>query len=453
MNSKERMRRAMNHEEPDRVPVMCQLALGHYFLHCESKPSDIWFDSETFARSLIQLQRRYGFDGILVNLPGRPPDWKSRIESYRKEHDREYLRWMAPPDTHVARASRPCVARPSWPCVPGSENSRHVGQESIPEILPAQGYKGETPSPRRAGGLQSDLETVFPPDDNPQTFLSSGGRLPRAGYTSIDLHDPAVQRLPGYVWNTWHVPELWDVAPDADLSDPGAYPRWFTAALEAVQRHAPDVSVHVEVFSPFTHLMELFGYEQALMSLVDVPKLCHEALTIFTRNVLAQVQLYGEHRPDAILVSSAFAGAGFISRTMYREFVIPYENEVFEAIHQAGCKSYVHTCGAIGDRLDLMAQTAADGIDTLDPPPLGTVDLAKAKGEYGRRFFFKGNLDAVNEMLHADEATFEQAVEDRIRIGKPDSGYILSSACSVAPHVKPERLKRLAELAEQLGKY
>jgi hypothetical protein len=393
MNSKERTWLAMNHQEPDRVPVMCQLTLGHYFLHCDAAPSDIWFDSETFAKALIKLQRKYRFDGILVNIPGRPPDWKSRTESCRKDRDGECLRW------------------------------------------------------------KSGLQTVFPPDDNPQTSLSDGGRLPRASYVSVDLHDPATQRLPGYVWNTWHTPELWDINPAADLSEPAAYPRWFTAALEAVQRNASDVSVHVEVFSPFTHLMELFGYEQALMALVDASKLCHEALAMFTRTVLAQVQLYGVHRPDAILVSSAFAGAGFISRQMYREFVMPYEDEVFRAIRQKGCKSYVHTCGAIGDRLDLMAETAVNGIDTLDPPPLGTVDLAQAKAEHGRRFFFKGNLDSVNEMLHADDVTFERAVEDRIRIGKPGSGYILSSACSVAPHVKPERLQRLVELAEQLGKY
>ncbi|MCL5279035.1 MAG: uroporphyrinogen decarboxylase family protein [Planctomycetes bacterium] len=393
MNSKERMSRAMNHREPDRVPVMCQLALGHYFLHCEAAPSDIWFDSQTFAQALIQLQRRYRFDGILVNIPGRPPDWKSRIECHQRNPDGERLRW------------------------------------------------------------KSGLQTMFPPDDNPQTFLSDGGRLPRANYRSVDLHDPAIQRIPGYVWNTWHTPELWDIAPGADLSDPAAYAAWFTAALEVVQRSVSDISVHVEIFSPFTHLMELFGYEQALMALVDVPKLCHEALALFTRNALAQVQLYGAHRPDAILVSSAFAGAGFISRPMYREFVMPYEDEVFRAIRGKGCKSYVHTCGAIGDRLDLMAETAVDGIDTLDPPPLGTVDLSQAKAQYSQRFFFKGNLDSVNEMLHADETTFERAVEDRIRIGKPSSGYILSSACSVAPHVKPERLRRLTDLAERLGTY
>jgi len=422
----------MSHEEPDRVPVMCQLALGHYFLHCDAAPADIWFDSQTFAQALVALQRRYRFDGILINLPGRPPDWRSRIESRRQEQNGERIRW------------------------------------------------------------RSGLETVFPPDDNPQTYLSGGERLPRASYASVDLHDPAVQRLPGCVWNTWHTPELWDIDPDADLSDPAAYPKWFTGALEAVQKSGsgcgcearsgggrrpeaqatpnatggrneprnrptthepPQVSVHVEVFSPFTHLMELFGYEQAMMALVDAPGLCQEALALFTRNVLAQVQVYAEHRPDAILVSSAFAGAGFLSRTMYREFVMPYEDAVFQAIREKGGKSYVHTCGAIGDRLDLMAQTAVDGIDTLDPPPLGTVDLAQAKAEYGRRFFFKGNLDAVNEMLYADDTAFERAVIDRLRIGRPGSGYILSSACSVAPHVKPERLQRLAELAEQHGRY
>jgi hypothetical protein len=387
------MAAAMNHQEPDRVPVMCQLALGHYFLHCAGDPSQMWFDSERFARVLVQTQYVYGFDGILLNLPGRPPDWKSYLKSYEQIDNNEHLYW------------------------------------------------------------KSELETVFPPDDNPQTYRPGQTPLERANYKSVDVDDPATYRLSGYVWNTWHAPELWGIDPQADLSDPAAYPAWFTSALEQVQQFAPDVSVHAEVFSPFTHLMELFGYEQALLALVDDPRKCHEALAVLTRNALAQVAVYAARKPDAILVSSAFAGAGFISRQMYEEFVVPYEDQLFRAIHQHGPKSYVHTCGAIGDRLDLMSKTSVDGIDTLDPPPLGTVNLQDAKSKYGERFFFKGNLDAVNEMLGADDETFEQAVKDRIRIGKPGSGYILSSACSVAPHVKPDKLKRLAELAAQFGEY
>jgi uroporphyrinogen-III decarboxylase len=393
MNSKERMAAAMSHETPDRVPVMCQLALGHYFLRCAESPSQIWFDSETFAKVLVELQQEYRFDGILVNLPGRPPDWKSYVKSHQKIDDKKHLEWT------------------------------------------------------------SGLETIFPPDDNPQTYQPGRASLPRADYRSVDIGDPATYRLAGYVWNTWHAPELWGIDPQADLSDPAAYPPWFTSTLKAVQRLAPEVSIHAEVFSPFTHLMELFGYEQGLLALVDEPEKCREVLSVLTAHVLAQVQLYAACQPDAILVSSAFAGAGFISRRMYEEFVAFYEDEIFRAIREAGLKSYVHTCGAIGDRLDLMSKTAVDGIDTLDPAPLGTVHLQDAKSKYGQRFFFKGNLDAVNEMLNADDQTFERAVEERIRIGKPGSGYILSSACSVAPHVNPARLKRLTELAAQLGRY
>ena len=383
----------MRHEVPDRVPVMCQLALGHYFQQTTFEPSDIWFDSETFVRALEQLRDRYGFDGFLLNLPGRPDDWKSYLSGIDRTDSGWKLTW------------------------------------------------------------NHGLETVIPPDDNAHTFFAGGGPLPRADYTSVDVDDPATFRISGYVWNTWHAPSLWDIPADADLGSVAAYPDWMTAGIREARRLCPDISVHVELFSPFTHLMELFGYENALMALIEVPETCHRLLDTFVRHVSAQVRCYVPHEPDAILISSAFAGAGFISREMYRDFVLPFERKVVRIIHEHQLPAYVHTCGAIGDRLDLMSESEVDGIDTLDPPPLGTVNLAEAKARYGARFFLKGNLDAVNEMLNADDAAFDLAVLDRLRIGKAGSGYILSSACSVAPHVRPDRLKRMVQLTEQHGGY
>ena len=393
MNSRERMLEAMNHGQPDRVPVMCQLALGHYFLNCPYPPHEIWFDSNTFAQALLELQQRYRFDGILVNLPGRLENWRDHLANIRTADQTDHLQW------------------------------------------------------------DNGLKTTMPHDDNPATCLADGKPLGRADVRHLDVDDPATYRLPGFVWNVFHIPQLWDTPPDADLTQPADYPPWFTATLAAVRSLAPDLSVHAEVFSPFTMLLELLGYEHALMTLIDNPDLCHRLLGHLTAIAQAQAHLYAQHDPDAILVSSAFAGAGFISRDTYRQFVGPYENTLYQTIHTLGPKAYVHTCGAIGDRLDLMAQTDVDGVDTLDPPPLGTVTLADAKEKYGRRFFLKGNLDAVNELLQADDAAFEAAVKQRLTIGKPGSGYILSTACSVAPRVAPQRLARLTELAEQIGRY
>lgn len=393
MNSRERVAAAMRHAIPDRVPVMCQVALGHYFLHSADAPADIWFDSEVFVRTLVEFQRRYRFDGFLINVPGRPAEWRNWLREQRRENGRQVLTW----------------------------NDGSV--------------------------------TTFPPDDNAHTTQADGGDLQRADPAQVDPADPGTYRVPGYVWNTWHAPTLFDVPSDADLADPAVYPDWLTRSLRLARKACPNVSVHVEVFSPLTHLLELFGYQPALLALLDSPQLCHQLLERFTQMVTAMVQCYGRHQPDAILISSAFAGAGFIGREMYREFVVPYERRVVAAIHEFDVPAYTHTCGAIGDRLDLMAETGLDGIDTLDPPPLGTVDLARAKAEFGSRLFFKGNLDAVHEMLYADDAGFRQAVLDRLRIGKPGSGYILSSACSVAPRVSPQRLMMLSELADEYGRY
>jgi hypothetical protein len=393
MNSRERVAAAMRHEIPDRVPVMCQLALGHYFLHSDSAPADIWFDSEVLVRTLREFQQRYRFDGFLINVPGRPAEWRNWLREQRREDGRQTLIW------------------------------------------------------------NNGLVTSFPPDDNGHTTLADGSDLPRADPARVDPADPATYRVAGYVWNTWHAPTLFDVPDDADLGDAAAYPAWLTRGLRIARAACPEVSVHIEVFSPLTHLLELFGYQPALLALLDAPLLCHLLLERFTRIVTAMVRCYGPHAPDAILISSAFAGAGFISREMYREFVVPYERRIVEAIHAFGLPAYTHTCGAIGDRLDLMAETGLDGIDTLDPPPLGTVDLARAKAEFGSRLFFKGNLDAVHEMLYADEDGFRQAVMDRLRIGKPGSGYILSSACSVAPGVSPQRLRLLSDLADEYGRW
>ncbi len=388
MNSRERVAAAMRHEPVDRTPVMCQLALGHYFLHAGREPAEIWFDSDVFAATLVEFQRRYRFDGLLLNLPGRPPNWREQIADARPDGDGRRLRW------------------------------------------------------------RNGFITRIPPDDNAQTFSPDDAPLPRASLATVNPDDPATWRIPGYVWNTWHAPTLWDIPETADLADPATYPEWFTLGLRTARALAPDASVHVEVFSPFTHLMELFSYEEALIALVDDPNTCRLLLDRLTPIVVAQVRRLAPCSPDAVLISSAFAGAGFISRAMYRDFVLPYEQRVVQAIHEFRLPAYTHTCGAIGDRLDLMEATGVDGLDTLDPPPLGTVNLAEAKAQYGRRLFFKGNLDAVNEMLRADPATFERAVRQRLDVGSPGSGYLLSSACSVAPRVAPERLKAMVALSE-----
>jgi uroporphyrinogen-III decarboxylase len=138
---------------------------------------------------------------------------------------------------------------------------------------------------------------------------------------------------------------------------------------------------------------------------------------------------------------------------MYQEYVLPYEHRLADAIKAEGVPVYTHTCGKIGDRLDLMVETGIQGIDTMDPPPLGNTELAAAKAQVGKQVFLKGNMDSVVLLRAKTEEQVLAHATDRIHTGMPGGGYILSTACSVAPRVEPWKLELLTPLAEDIGRY
>jgi len=157
---------------------------------------------------------------------------------------------------------------------------------------------------------------------------------------------------------------------------------------------------------------------------------------------------------DANKISSPFAGMGFISSDQYREFVLPYEERIIKAIREKGKHVYTHTCGSIGDRLELMRESNTSGLECLDPPPLGNVDLEIAFEQIGNDLFIKGNIDSVNSLLYADDKKAEDDVRQIIEIGKTKGkGFILSTACSIAPLVTKERLLMLSQMVEKYGQF
>ncbi len=213
----------------------------------------------------------------------------------------------------------------------------------------------------------------------------------------------------------------------------------------------PDISVHGEVTSPFDYLLDSFGYENGLMMLLDDPVRVEGLMKRYTAGVVELATEMCTEDIDAVKISSPFAGGGFLSREHYHQIIVPFEQPIVDAIQSAGKSAYIHTCGAIGDRLDLMARTGVRGLECLDPPPLGNVELEGALASIGGAMFVKGNIDSVNSMLLGSEELMVADARERLRIGKRYNKFILSTACSIAPAVKAERIKRLRVLVHEEG--
>jgi uroporphyrinogen-III decarboxylase len=220
------------------------------------------------------------------------------------------------------------------------------------------------------------------------------------------------------------------------------------------QKVGEEYSIHGEITSPFDYLLDLLGYENGLISLIMAPEKCKSILDKYTDGILDIAVKMCDKHIDAIKISSPFAGMGFISSDQYREFILPYEKRIINAIRERGKHVYTHTCGSIGDRLELMRESNTSGLECLDPPPLGNVDLEIAFDQIGNDMFIKGNIDSVNSLLYADDKKAEADVLKIIEIGKAKGkGFILSTACSIAPLVTKERLLMLSKMIEKSGQY
>ncbi|MCE5249821.1 uroporphyrinogen decarboxylase family protein [bacterium] len=399
-----RMDIAMHKGIPDRVPVMCQLSLGHYLLNTGIAPARLWHCTEAFVEALVTLRNRYRFDGILINLPGHPENWQEEMLRIESKSDAEIVHWKDG----------------SYTLCPSDDNVQCF------RVHPQTGeYIRDIKL--RLSVDEVDVDRLF--YENPHT--NGGLKYPYHFYDiARGYRDPSK-------------PEEW-------------FPEYEFRAIGLLRKATGGtVSIHGEFFSPFTQFMELLGYENALIALLTHPDKSRAILDRFGDGCVYYGRELARHGVDAILCSSAFAGAGFISRKMYGEFVLPYEKKCWDGIKAEfpDLPCYTHTCGAIGDRLDLMEATGLDGIDTLDPPPLGTVDLQEAKRLLGTRVFIKGNIDSVNTLLHKDLEAAKDDMKQRIAWGKPGGAYILSTACSVAPRVQPDRLEALVDICEKYGRY
>ncbi|MFB0516306.1 MAG: uroporphyrinogen decarboxylase family protein, partial [Candidatus Neomarinimicrobiota bacterium] len=304
-----------------------------------------------------------------------------------------------------------------------------------------QGWREELVKLERKGDIEivtfSDRELVFTRDDLPTVRF-----LVPVVHPTIDTANPA--DIPDQID---YIPVSQDLHFHLDLDNK-------FAVFDLIQAQVGDeYSIHGEITSPFDYLLDYLGHESALTALILAPDRCRALLQRFANGIAALAREMCAQPIDAVKISSPFAGMGFISPDFYRRFVLPYEGQIIAAIKEQGKYAYLHTCGAINDRLEAMAESGTSGLECLDPPPLGNVELEDAVRRVGQSLFIKGNVDSVNTLLQGSEEDILADVKRRIQIGKTGRGFILSTACSIAPHVRRERVQLLAKLAQEYGVY
>jgi len=166
--------------------------------------------------------------------------------------------------------------------------------------------------------------------------------------------------------------------------------------------------------SPFSLILfSLMGYEKCYIEYHDNRK---RFLKFFEF-------LYQKSRQQYILASksSAFVvwcpdniTSGLIPPYIFKEFFIPFYNDVAEILHKSGKVLAVHMDGTLKALVDLIKETKIDIIEAFTPPPMGDLQVGEAREKWQDKVLwinFPGTLIASGDFKNIKDYT-ERLVRD-----------------------------------------
>jgi uroporphyrinogen decarboxylase len=222
---------------------------------------------------------------------------------------------------------------------------------------------------------------------------------------------------------------------DLSQPDPTASPRMLDRlqAIRAMRdRVGDDIPVMGWVEGAMAEAADLRGDSNLLLDLYDRPDWVTELLEICTEVAITFAQAQVE--AGAHIVGMGDAIASQVSPAMYRQFALPYEKRIFQAVHDMGALARLHICGNTSKIVGDMVESSADIID-LD----WMVDWQSASEDYGDRVTFFGNFDPVAVVLHGSPDAVYEATLDCLRIGGNRS--ISGAGCEIPDRTPHENLR------------
>jgi len=271
---------------------------------------------------------------------------------------------------------------------------------------------------------------------------------------------PWVEGEPGFFRDEWGV--IWNKTIDRDigivanqvLSEPhvGDYqfpnpasPGLFESYPAFVEENRDKFRMASLGISLFERAWALRGFEQILIDMHESPDFVHELLDRITEFNLAQIDLALRHDIDCVWTGDDWGSQSglLMSPAMWREFIKPRAQRMYERAHKAGKWVMVHSCGKIEELLPDLVEA---GVNICNPFQPETMDVFEVKRRYHGRMSFYGGI-SVQKLLPFGTPSLIRDETRRLlnELGK-GGGYIASSSHVITADIPPENAVAMIEV-------
>ena len=176
-------------------------------------------------------------------------------------------------------------------------------------------------------------------------------------------------------------------------------------------------------------------------------------------NLLTNIRLYAQAMGDNIDIIGFGQDFGaqrglMISPRAFDELIAPYHKRLFDWVHaNTSWKVFFHCCGAI---YPIIGKLIECGIDILNPVQTSAVgmDPSRLKAEFGDRLvFWGGGIDTQHVLPYGTPDDVRAQVAERIRIFGPGGGFVFNPVHNIQEDVPVENLLAMFDAVHAHGHY
>jgi uroporphyrinogen-III decarboxylase len=280
-----------------------------------------------------------------------------------------------------------------------------------------------------------------------ETYVQDGSRYTRQTLTVGGRTMRSLTRRDPEVSTTWTVEHLLksvdDVAAYLQLPDEVFCYAYSVEALRAEEEALGDRGiVMVDTGDPICRAAPLFSMQDYTVFALTEPQLFHQLLEKHARPLYRMVEQVSKQFPGHLwrICGSEYASEPFLPPRLYVEYVVRYTKPMVDLIHQYGGYARIHSHGRLKNILPHIVVMGADGLDPIEPPPQGDMQLVDVRREYGAQMVLFGNIEA-SEIETLPPPQFERRVAQALREGTAGTGrgfVLMPSACPYGRHISAD---------------
>ncbi len=215
--------------------------------------------------------------------------------------------------------------------------------------------------------------------------------------------------------------------------------------------------VAVDTPDPLCHAAELFNMGDFTITAFTEPELFHALLKIFSERLKYKTEVIAKALPGRLwrIFGPEYASAPYLPPNLFKEYVVEYDRPMIDSIHKYGGFARIHSHGNSKDILDYIVETGCMGLDPIEPPPQGDVELSYVREKYGKDLVLFGNLEA-NDITNLPTEEFEQRVRLALKEGTEGTGRGFVLMPSGAPYgriLQPLAMKNYLKMIEVVKEF